>query len=237
MSSLPKIDQPIYTIKVPSLNKNVKFRPFLVKEEKLLLMAKESANESDILGAIKQIVNNCSLDKNFNIDKIALFDLEYIFLKLRAFSVNNLVKVSYKDYEDEKVYDFDIDLNTIEVIFPEKVSNNIKLSDKSGIVMNYPSASLYEDKEFLNLTDNYMFELILRCIDKIYVEDEIYEPSNYSKAELSEFLEDLNLKVFEDIQKFLLSAPKIEHKLKYKNSLGNDREITLSSLNDFFSWR
>jgi hypothetical protein len=82
-----------------------------------------------------------------------------------------------------------------------------------------------------------MFELILRCIDKIYVEDEIYEPSNYSKAELSDFLEDLNLKVFEDIQKFLLSAPKIEHKLKYKNSLGNDREITLSSLNDFFSWR
>jgi hypothetical protein len=237
MSSLPKIDQPIYTIKVPSLSKNVKFRPFLVKEEKLLLMAKESANESDILGAIKQIVNNCSLDKNFNIDKIALFDLEYIFLKLRSFSVNNLVKVSYKDYEDEKVYDFDIDLNTIEVIFPEKISNNIKLSDKSGIVMNYPSASLYEDKEFLNLTDNYMFELILRCIDKIYVEDEIYEPSNYSKAELSEFLEDLNLKVFENIQKFLLSAPKIEHKIKYKNSLENDREITLSSLNDFFSWR
>lgn len=237
MSSLPKIDQPIYTIKVPSLNKNVKFRPFLVKEEKLLLMSKESDNESDILSAIKQIVNNCCLDKGFNVDKIALFDLEYIFLKLRSFSVNNLVKVSYKDYEDEKVYDFEIDLNTIEVLFPEKVSNNIKISEKSGIVMNYPSASLYEDKEFLSLTDNYMFELILRCIDKIYEEDEIYEPSNHSKKELSEFLENLSLKVFEDIQKFLLSVPKIEHKIKYKNSLGNDREITLSSLNDFFSWR
>lgn len=237
MSSLPKIDQPIYNIKVPSINKNIKFRPFLVKEEKLLLMAKESGNESDILGAIKQIVNNCCIDINFNIDKIALFDLEYIFLKLRAFSVNNLVKVSYKDYEDEKIYDFDIDLNNIEVVIPERVSNNIKLSEKSGIVMNYPSASLYEDKDFLNLTDNYMFELILRCIDKIYVEDEIYEPSNYSKNELSEFLEDLSLKVFEDIQKFLLSVPKIEHKIEYKNSLGNDRVITLSSLNDFFSWR
>jgi hypothetical protein len=237
MSSLPKIDQPIYNIKVPSINKNIKFRPFLVKEEKLLLMAKESGNESDILGAIKQIVNNCCIDTNFNIDKIALFDLEYVFLKLRAFSVNNLVKVSYKDYEDEKIYDFDIDLNNIEVVIPERVSNNIKLSEKSGIVMNYPSASLFEDKDFLNLTDNYMFELILRCIDKIYVEDEIYEPSNYSKNELSEFLEDLSLKVFEDIQKFLLSVPKIEHKIEYKNSLGNDRVITLSSLNDFFSWR
>jgi hypothetical protein len=237
MSSLPKIDQPIYNIKVPSLNKNIKFRPFLVKEEKLLLMAKESDNESDILGAIKQIVNNCNLDKNFNIDKIALFDLEYIFLKLRAFSVNNIVKVSYKDYEDEKVYDFDIDLNEIEVIFPEKVSNNIKITEKSGIVMSYPSASLYEDKEFLGLNDNFMFELILRCIDKIYVEDEIYEPSNYSKSDLNEFLENLSLKVFEDIQNFLLSVPKIEYKIKYKNSFGNDRLITLSSLNDFFSWR
>jgi hypothetical protein len=237
MSGLPKIDQPMYNIKVPSLNKNIKFRPFLVKEEKLLLMAKESENDSDILSAIKQIVNNCCVDKGLNLDKIALFDLEYIFLKLRAFSVNNIVKVSYKDYEDEKVYDFDIDLNEIEVKIPERVSNNIKIGEKSGIVMNYPSALLYEDKEFLSLTDNYMFELILRCIDKIYDDDEIFEPSNHSKEEMSEFLENMNLKVFEDIQKFLLSVPKIEHKIKYKNSLGNDREIILSSLNDFFSWR
>lgn len=237
MSSLPKIDQPIYNIKVPSLNKNIKFRPFLVKEEKLLLMARESGNEGDILSAIKQIVNNCCMDVKFNVDKIALFDLEYIFLKLRSFSVNNIIKTSYKDYEDDKIYDFEIDLNSIEVKFPEKVSNDIKISEKSGILMNYPSATLYEDKEFLSLTDNYMFELILRCIDKVYDGDEIFETSKISRKELNDFVENLNLKIFENIQKFLLSVPKLEYVIKYKNSFDNDREIVLSSLNDFFSWR
>ena len=137
---LPKIDYPIISIKVPSLKKDFRFRPFLVKEEKLLLMAKESDNASDILLAIKQIVTNCSLDDNLKIDKLALFDLEYIFLKLRAVSVDNVVKVAYKDYEDNKVYDFDINLDKIEVKFPEKNDPKIKISEKTGIIMRYPSA-------------------------------------------------------------------------------------------------
>ena len=103
--------------------------------------------------------------------------------------------------------------------------------------MNYPSATLYEDKEFLSLTDNYMFELILRCIDKVYDGDEIFETSKISRKELNDFVENLNLKIFENIQKFLLSVPKLEYVIKYKNSFDNDREIVLSSLNDFFSWR
>ena len=111
MSNLPKIDYPVYKIKVPSQKKESQFRPFLVKEEKLLLMAKESDNTSDILSAIKQIINNCSIDSKFDVNKLALFDLEYVFLKLRSISVDNIVKVSYKDNEDEKVYDFEIDLN------------------------------------------------------------------------------------------------------------------------------
>ena len=237
MSSLPKIDYPVYNIKVPSTKKNAKFRPFLVKEEKLLLMAKESKNNADILSAIKQVVNNCSIDASFDVNKIALFDLEYIFLKLRAVSINNIIQVSYKDFEDEKIYDFEVDLNSVEIIYPEKISNNIKISEKSGILMNYPSSKLYEDKDFLDLSDNYMFELIIRCIDKIYFEDEMYDPSNYNKEEIEEFLENMNLKVFEEIQKFLLSVPRMEYKINYKNSFDNDRQITLSSLNDFFTWR
>jgi hypothetical protein len=238
MSNLPKIDYPMYTITIPSTKKNSKFRPFLVKEEKLLLMAKESKSNSDILSAIKQVVNNCSVDNNFDINKIALFDLEYIFLKLRSFSINNIIQVSYKDFEDEKLYDFNIDLNDIEIQYPTSdISNVIKISEKSGIIMNYPSSKLYDDKDFLDLTDNYMFELILRCIDKVYYEDEIFEASNYTKQDLSEFLENLNLKIFEDIQKFLVNIPKMEYKINYKNSFNNDREILLSSLNDFFTWR
>lgn len=237
MSNLPKIDQPIYNIKLPSTNETFKFRPFLVKEEKLLLMAKESENLSDILTAIKQIVGNCSIDKKFNVDKIALFELEYVFLKLRSFSVNNIVKVTYKDNEDEKIYNFEVDLEKVEVKFPEKAENIIKITEKSGIIMRHPPATLYDDEEFLNLEKEYLFELIIRCIDKIYNEEEVYEAKDYRKEDLSEFLEELNVKTFEEIQKFLINTPKLEYVIKYKNSFDNDREIILSSLNDFFTWQ
>ena len=237
MSGLPKIDYPTYTIKIPSTGKSTKFRPFLVKEEKLLLMAKQSESDADILSAIRQVVNNCALDSNFDIDKIAIFDLEYIFLKIRAFSVENTVKVSYKDFEDEKIYDFEIDLNEIDIVVPKTIDNTVKISEKSGILMKYPSSKLYEDRDFLNLEKDYMFELLVRCIDKIYLEDEVFDPSNYSREEISEFLENLNVKTFENMQNFLLTVPKMEYKIKYKNSLGNDRQITLNSLNDFFTFR
>lgn len=237
MSNLPKIDYPVYKIKIPSFKKELQFRPFLVKEEKLLLMAKESENSADILSAIKQIINNCSIDSKFDVNKLALFDLEYVFLKLRSISVDNIVKVSYKDNEDEKIYDFDIDLNKVEVKFPEKSDNNIKITNKSGIIMKYPSADLYDDEEFLSLEKDYMFELIVRCIESIYYEDQVYSSKDYKKEELNEFLESLDIKTFEKIQKFLLSVPKMEYKIQYKNSLEHDREIVLSSLNDFFTWR
>lgn len=237
MSELPKIDHPVYKIKVPSLKKDFQFRPFLVKEEKLLLMAKESETATDILSAIKQIINNCSVDPKFDVNKLALFDIEYLFLKLRAMSIDNIVRVVYKDREDNKNYDFEIDLGKVEVKFPEKVSNNIKISNKSGITMKYPPATLYDDQEFLSLEKEYMFELIIRCIDSIYLEDRVFKASEYKKEDLTEFLENLDIKTFEAIQNFLLSVPRMEYKLEYENSLGNKREIVLSSLNDFFTWR
>jgi hypothetical protein len=200
-------------------------------------MAKESENQSDILIAIKQIINNCAIDKKFDIDKLSLSDLEYTFIKLRAVSVDNIVKVAYKDTEDNKIYSFEVDLNEIEVIFPENANNNIKITENSGLIMRYPPASLYDDEEFLALDKNYMFELIVRCVDKIYLGEEVYEAKKYKKNQLDDFLDGLTIKVYEDIQKFLLNSPKIEHKIKYKNSLDNDREITLNSLNDFFTWR
>jgi phage regulator Rha-like protein len=237
MSSLPKIDYPIYTIEIPSTKQKARFRPFLVKEEKLLLMAKESENSSDILTAVKQIVNNCAIDPNFDVDKLAIFDLELVFIKLRSFSVDNVIKVAYKDLEDEKIYNFEIKLDDVEILFPENTEKNIKITEKSGIVMKYPSSTLYDDKDFLNLQKDYLFELIIRCIDSIYYEDQVYDVKNYKKEEISEFLENLNVKTFDEIQKFLLNAPKIYYKIEYKNDLQNDRTIEYSSLNDFFMWR
>lgn len=235
--SLPKISYPTYNINIPSLKKAFKFRPFLVKEEKLLLMAKESETASDILTSIKQVVNNCCSDRGFDVNKLAIFDLEYLFLKLRAFSVDNVCKVSYKDAEDEKTYDFEIDLNNVEVEFPEKIDNNIKITNKTGIVMKYPSSTLYDDKDFLNLKKDYLFELIIRCIDKIYDGDNVYEAKEYKPKEIGEFLENLDSKTFSSIQEFLTNTPKIKHVIEYKNSLGHDRKIELSSLDDFFTLR
>lgn len=234
---LPSFEYPQYNINVPSLKKDFKFRPFLVKEEKLLLMAKETENAKDILSAIKQIIDNCIIQKELTTDKMSLFDLEYVFLKLRALSIDNIIKVSYRDYEDNKIYNFEINLDEIKINYPEKFDNVVKISDKTGIVMKYPPASLYSDEEFLNLEKDQMFELIIRCIESIYNGDEIYMAKDYKKKELEEFLENLNLKVFEGIQNFLLNVPKIEHIIKYKNELGNDREIILNSLNDFFTFR
>ena len=233
---LPKMDYPIYKINVPSLKKDFSFRPFLVKEEKLLLMAKESENASDILTAIKQIINNCLLDK-LDVNKLALFDLEYIFLKLRSASVDNKIKVSYRDNEDDELYDFEINLDDVAVVYPEKVDNKIKITEKTGIVMKYPSAALYDDKEFLKLDKDYMFELILRCVDSIYNEDELYEAKDYKREDLTEFLENLDVKTFQNIQKFLVTVPKMEYKINYKNKMEHDREIVLNSLNDFFTLR
>jgi hypothetical protein len=233
---LPKMDYPIYKINVPSLKKDFSFRPFLVKEEKLLLMAKESENASDILTAIKQIINNCLLDK-LDVNKLALFDLEYIFLKLRSASVDNKIKVSYRDNEDDELYDFEINLDDVAVVYPEKVDNKIKITEKTGIVMKYPSAALYDDKEFLKLDKDYMFELILRCVDSIYNEDELYEAKDYKREDLTEFLENLDVKTFQNIQEFLVTVPKMEYKINYKNKMDHDREIVLNSLNDFFTLR
>ena len=117
---IPKVKHPITTLTVPSNGKKISVRPMLVKEEKLLLMAKESKQVGEVLAAIKQVVGNCIIDKNFDIDKISIFDLEYLFLQLRAISVSNVVKVSYEDPEDNKTYDFDIDLQKIEVIIDRK---------------------------------------------------------------------------------------------------------------------
>jgi hypothetical protein len=231
---LPKIQHPIFEFTVPSNKIVTKFRPFLVKEEKILLMAKSSEDRADILRAIKQVVNNCAID-NFDVDKLTLFDLEYLFLKLRSISVDNTVKVSYRDNDDQKVYDFVIDLSSIEVKFPENVESIIKISDDMGIVMRYPSASIFDDRTYFRAGDDAYYELVLRCIDKIYDSDNVYQATDYSKEDLEKFLDDCGIAVFNEIQKFMTNVPKLYYKLEYKNSNGKDRVIELTSLTDFFT--
>lgn len=234
--ALPKIDQPLFDVIVPSTGKKLQFRPFLVKEEKILLVAQSSGVDTDIIRAIKQILQLCIVDE-INVDNFTTFDLEYLFLKLRAKSVNNIVKLSYRDNEDDKVYDFEVDLDTIEVEIPENIDPKIAITDSIGMTMKYPSASITERlREFENEVDLMTF-FIINCIDTIYTEEEVFMAEDYEEKELEEFLDGLTIQAFEKVREFFEKLPKLYHKIEYKNSLGNTRVIELSTVRDFFMWR
>ena len=232
---LPKIEQPLFDMIIPSTGKKIVFRPFLVKEEKILLIAQQGGNDTDIIRAIKQILNNCIQD-DIDIDSLAIFDLEYMFLKLRSKSVNNVVKLSYRDTEDEQVYDFELDLDTIEIDMPENINSKIDITENVGMTMKYPSASITDRmKDFENEVDLMTF-FIVNCIDTIYDEENVYVASEFSEKEISEFLDGLDVKTFEKIREFFENVPRLQHIITYNNALGNIRTIELSSLKDFFMW-
>lgn len=232
---LPKIEQPLFDMIIPSTGKKIVFRPFLVKEEKILLIAQQGGNDTDIIRAIKQILNNCIQD-DIDIDSLAIFDLEYMFLKLRSKSVNNVVKLSYRDTEDEQVYDFELDLDTIEIDMPENINSKIDITENVGMTMKYPSASITDRmKDFENEVDLMTF-FIVNCIDTIYDEENVYVASEFSEKEISEFLDGLDVKTFEKIREFFENVPRLQHIITYNNALGNVRTIELSSLKDFFMW-
>jgi hypothetical protein len=232
---LPKIDQPIFDMTIPSNEKKITFRPFLVKEEKILLIAQQSGNDTEIIRAIKQILNNC-IQEDLDIDGLAIFDLEYMFLKLRSKSVNNVVKLSYRDNEDDQIYNFELDLDTIEIQMPETVSSKIEITKNVGMMMKYPDASITDRmKDFENEIDLMTF-FIVNCIDTIYDEDTVYVASEFSDNEISEFLDGLDVKTFEKIREFFENIPRLYHKIEYKNSAGSERSIELTSLKDFFMW-
>lgn len=234
--ALPKIDTPIFEMTIPSQDKVVKFRPFLVKEEKILLIAQQSDTDRDIILAIKQILNNCILDPDFDVDSLATFDLEYMFLKLRARSVNNVIEVSYRDLEDDKVYTFEIDLDEVEIQKTETQSNKIKINDEIGMIMKYPSVQTINNIPE-NATGTDVVEYLVRsCIDKIYDEDNVYIVAEEPEAEVQAFIDNLDVETYDKIRQFFSDLPKMYHKIEYKNSLGNERSIELTSLRDFFTW-
>lgn len=235
--SLPKISQPIFDVIVPSSKKKVEFRPFLVKEEKILLIAQQGGNDGEIIRAIKQILNNCVTTPGFDVDNLSTFDLEYLFLKLRARSVNNIVKLSYRDTEDDEVYDFELDLDKIEVTYPEDAAEpNIAITDSVGMTMKYPSASITDKMGTFENEIELMTFFIVNCIDTIYDADEVYVASEYSDKDITDFLDGLDVKTFDKIRKFFEAMPKLYHKFEYKNKLGNERVIELTNLRDFFMW-
>lgn len=231
---LPKIEQPIFEMLVPSQNKTVRFRPFLVKEEKILLFAQQSDSEKEIVLAIKQILQNCIIDK-FDVNTLCTFDLEYMFLKLRSKSVNNMVEVSYRDTEDDQVYDFQINLDEVEILIPENITKKIEITENIGIIMKYPSITLL-DTAPEDASPIQMVEYLVRsCIDQVYDEQDVYFVAEQPREEVDAFIDSLDVDTYEKIRSFFNQLPRMYHKLEYKNSLGNDRVIEMTTLRDFFT--
>lgn len=234
--ALPKIDKPLFDLRIPSQNREVKCRPFVVKEEKILLTAQQSGQEKDIILAIKQVLQNCIQDPTFDVDTLATFDLEFMFLKLRARSVNNIIEVSYRDIEDEKVYDFTIDLDEVDMLQEGQVSNKIMASESIGIIMKYPSVTILDNAPEDATAADMVEYLVKSCIDQIFDAENVYPISDYTDEEVVEFIEQLDVDTFNNIRAFFDTLPRMNYEITYKNSLGNERSINLSTLSDFFTW-
>lgn len=255
--ALPKLPIPKYDVILPSTGKKIAVRPYLAKEQIILLLAQESNERSDIISAIKQVVNNCVLDENVNIESLPSFDIEYLFLKLRGISVNQQIELTFsctKEIKEKKctgTFDHVIDINNLDIDKkPKKGDNVIKLVDDFSMVMKYPTFDILESnaKFFQNLiedeTENNKkdklfgtsFNIIYDCTESIIKGNEIYDVQNdYTKEEFAEFLEGMTDDVFEKVLNFFDAMPKLNYTISFKcPKCGAEEDIVLNSLPDFF---
>lgn len=236
--ALPKIGYPTFELELPSTGKTVKYRPFIVKEEKVLLLALESEEEGQIREAVKNLIKNCVLSR-IKVDELPSFDLEYLFLRIRAASVGEVVTMNVVCKDDnETQVEVSIDLNTVEVFKPEGHTNKIMISDTMGILMKYPSMDRFIDAEFLNkdIKTEEVFEFIADSIDQVFDESEVWDSSTTSRKEMVEWVETLTNKQFEDIQKFYETMPKLQHKFTAVNpKTGVESDYMIEGMQNFFA--
>lgn len=236
--ALPKIGIPTYELELPSTGKTIKYRPFVVKEEKVLLLALESEDEKEIKNAVKDLIKNC-IQTRIKVDDLPSFDLEYIFLKIRAASVSEEITMMVTCQDDNTTQvEVNINLNEVNVLKPEGHTNKIMLDDRTGIVMKYPGMDRFIDSEFLNkdIKTDEIFDFIADSIDQIYNEEEAWDSSTTSKKEMKEFVESLTAKQFESIQNFYESMPRLIHKFTVVNpNTEKESEYTIEGLQNFFA--
>tara|TARA_B100000768_G_C11124615_1_gene309042 strand:- start:83 stop:781 length:699 start_codon:yes stop_codon:yes gene_type:complete len=228
---------PTYELEIPSTDTKISYRPFLVKEEKILMIAMESKDNAQIINAVQEIVSACTFDK-LDVGTMPMFDVEYIFLNIRAKSVGEVSKLKVLCPDDKKTYaNIEVDLTKVEVQVDEEHTNKIELTDDMGIIMTYPSMKSFQDLGIQNIDSKNMLDVVGACILQIYEEkgEKIYEGKDQTKKELTEFVENLNSKQFKNIQDFFSTMPKLKHDVMVKNpKTKKESKLTLTGLNDFF---
>ena len=235
--ALPTVDLPTHELEIPSNKKKIKFRPFLVKEEKVLLLALESENEKNIRDAVLSLLKGC-ISSRIKIDNLATFDLEYIFLNIRAVSVGEVVDINVTCQDDEKTQvKYQLNLTDVQVNFPEGHSNKIMLTDDLGVIMKYPSFNRFVESQFSqkDVNEDTVVEIIAESIDQIFQGEEVFDESTTTPKEFIEFVESLTTHQLEKLQKFFETSPRLEHKFKIKNpNTDVESDYTLSGLQSFF---
>lgn len=237
---LPKISVPHYEIELPSTGQTVKFRPFLVREEKLLVLALESEDTKEITNAMKTVLKNCIETKGIKVESLPTFDIEYLFLNIRAKSVGEEIEVNLICPDDgETEVPVKILVDDIKVVKSEKHTNKIKVDENIMMEMKYPSLDQFIKNNFDLSTQNNIdqsFDLIVSCVDKIYTEEEVWSASDVTKKELVDFLDQMNKAQFEQIETFFETMPKLTHTLKITNpNTKVESEVVLEGLASFFS--
>ena len=237
---LPKIATPTYELELPSTEQTVRYRPFLVKEEKLLVLALETEDTKQITNAIKSVLKSCVLTKGVKVETLPTFDIEYLFLNIRGKSVGEELEVKVICPDDEKTeVPITIDLDEVKVQKSEGHNKQLKLDDNLMMEMKYPSLEQFIKNNFDFNDANQMeqsFDLIGSCIDKIYSEDEVWATADCTKKEVKEFLESMNSSQFKDIEKFFETMPKLSHTIKVTNPKTKvESEVVLEGLASFFA--
>tara|TARA_B100001287_G_C22585704_1_gene483144 strand:+ start:45 stop:764 length:720 start_codon:yes stop_codon:yes gene_type:complete len=237
---LPQIATPTYELELPSTKKTVKYRPFLVREEKLLVLALESEDTKQITNAITTVIKSCIITRGVKVETLPTFDIEFLFLNIRGKSVGEEVELNIIAPDDgETEIPVKINLDDIKVITNEEHSKQIRLDDSLMMEMKYPSLDQFIKNNFDFTEDSNIdqsFELIGTCIDKIYTEEEVWATADCTKEEISEFLGQMNSKQFKEIEKFFNTMPKLSHTMKVTNPVTKKKsEVVLEGLSSFFA--
>jgi hypothetical protein len=240
---LPKINTPTYELTLPSNRKKVRYRPFLVREEKILVLALESEDQKQITDAIIQIIGDCLITKNIDVTKLPTFDIEYLFLNVRSKSVGESVEVNITCPDDGKTkVETSINIDDIKVVKSKDHKLIVKLDDKYSMKLKYPSLDQFIENNFdfemaePNESVSAAMSMLSSCIDMIYDEEESWDASESTKEELDEFIDQLNTKQFQEVEEFFKTMPKLSHTLKVTNpQTGVESEVVLEGLASFFS--
>ena len=235
---LPKISTPTYELVLPSSGRKIKYRPFLVKEEKILIIALESQDQKQIANAIKDILSTCILTRGTKVDKLSTFDIEYLFLNVRGKSVGEQIEVMVTCPDDGKTQvPMSINIDTIKVQKNKKHNTDIKLDDTYTLKMRYPSLNEFIKSNFSaeNIRVDDTFELIASCVDQVYSEEESWTQEDCTTKELTDFIESLNSAQFKEIEQFFDTMPKLAHTVEVINPNTKVKsKITIEGLQSFF---